>query len=158
MDLESKDGVDQLNFYRGLLLHLGEHGSAWVKAILRERVGRLLVAAALNLKKLVDAIDELDWYSAKDEGFGDLYEGLLEKNAGEKKSGAGQYFTPRPLIDSMVHLVKPQPGELVAGPGGGDVRVLDRGGSVREGGHGQPVQASPERQQQFQKRHGVLRR
>jgi type I restriction enzyme M protein len=45
-------------------------------------------------------IDGLDWYEAKEEGLGDLYEGLLEKNATEKKSGAGQYFTPRPLIDS----------------------------------------------------------
>ena len=40
-----------------------------------------------------------------------LYEGLLEKNAGEKKSGAGQYFTPRVLIDVMTRLMKPQPGE-----------------------------------------------
>jgi hypothetical protein len=52
------------------------------------------------IKKLVTSIDELDWYSAKEEGLGDMYEGLLEKNAGEKKSGAGQYFTPRVLIDS----------------------------------------------------------
>jgi type I restriction enzyme M protein len=50
---------------------------------------------------------------------GDLYEGLLEKNANEKKSGAGQYFTPRPLIDSMVHLMQPQPGELVQDPAAG---------------------------------------
>lgn len=47
---------------------------------------------------LVESIDALDWYSAREEGLGDLYEGLLERNAGEKKSGAGQYFTPRPLI------------------------------------------------------------
>lgn len=42
---------------------------------------------------LLESIDELDWYSAKEEGLGNLYEGLLEKNANEKKSGAGQYFT-----------------------------------------------------------------
>jgi type I restriction enzyme M protein len=53
----------------------------------------------------------MDWYSVKEEGLGDLYEGLLEKNASEKKSGAGQYFTPRPLIDCMVSLIKPQAGE-----------------------------------------------
>ena len=58
------------------------------------------------------AIDELDWYSAREEGLGNLYEGLLEKNANEKKSGAGQYFTPRPLIDVIVKLMKPQAGEL----------------------------------------------
>ena len=64
-----------------------------------------------NLKKIITSIDELDWYSAKEEGLGNLYEGLLEKNANEKKSGAGQYFTPRPLIDVMTKLIKPQLGE-----------------------------------------------
>lgn len=49
----------------------------------------------------------LDWFSAREEGLGNLYEGLLEKNANEKKSGAGQYFTPRVLIDVMTRLTKP---------------------------------------------------
>jgi type I restriction-modification system DNA methylase subunit len=48
-----------------------------------------------------------------------LYQGLLEKNAAEKKSGAGQYFTPRPLIQSIVSLVKPQAGELIQDPAAG---------------------------------------
>lgn len=121
-DIESKDGVEQLNFYRMLLLHLGTHGSSRVQAIYVNASTSIKVPR--NLKKLVDAIDELDWYSAKDEGFGDLYEGLLEKNASEKKSGAGQYFTPRPLIDSMVHLLKPQPGELVEDPAAGTCGFL----------------------------------
>ena len=69
-----------------------------------------------NLKKIVNDIDKLDWYSAREEGLGDLYEGLLEKNANEKKSGAGQYFTPRPLINAMVQLVKPQLGERCGDP------------------------------------------
>src|SRR6266851_1494794 len=47
------------------------------------------------------------------------HEGLLEKNAAEKRSGAGQYFTPRPLIDSIIRLVKPQPGEVVQDPAAG---------------------------------------
>lgn len=71
------------------------------------------------LKKLVQSIDELDWYSAKKEGLGDLYEGLLEKNASEKKSGAGQDFTPRPLIDCMVALIQPRSGEMVQDPAAG---------------------------------------
>jgi type I restriction enzyme M protein len=121
-DIESKDGVEQLNFYRELLLHLGTHGSSRVQAIYVNAATSLKVPR--NLKKLVDAIDELDWYSAKDEGFGDLYEGLLEKNASEKKSGAGQYFTPRPLIDSMVHLVKPQAGEMIEDPAAGTCGFL----------------------------------
>jgi type I restriction enzyme M protein len=49
---------------------------------------------------------------------------LLEKNASEKKSGAGQYFTPRPLIDSIVHLVKPEAGELIQDPAAGTCGFL----------------------------------
>jgi type I restriction enzyme M protein len=72
-----------------------------------------------NLKTLTTAIDQLDWYSAREEGLGDLYEGLLEKNAAEKKSGAGQYFTPRPLIDCIVRLMQPHPGEVIQDPAAG---------------------------------------
>lgn len=147
-DIESKDGVEQLTFYRELLLYLGTHGSSRVQAIYVNASTALKVPR--NLKKLVDAIDEIAWYSAKDEGFGDLYEGLLEKNASEKKSGAGQYFTPRPLIDSMVHLIKPQPGELVQDPAAGTCGFLiaaDR--YIKEATDN--LFALTERQQQFQK-------
>jgi type I restriction enzyme M protein len=148
-DLEAKDGVEQLNFYRQMLLTLGSKGSKRVQEIYANAATSLKVPR--NLKKLVDAIDELDWYSAKDEGFGDLYEGLLQKNAGEKKSGAGQYFTPRPLIDSMVHLVKPQAGELVQDPAAGTCGFLiaaDR--YVKEATDN--LFALSEKQQVFQKR------
>ncbi|BBP91334.1 hypothetical protein BsIDN1_49520 [Bacillus safensis] len=65
-----------------------------------------------NLEKILKTIDGLDWYNAKEEGLGNLYEGLLEKKRKRnKKSGAGQYFTPRVLIDVMVQLVDPKPGE-----------------------------------------------
>ena len=47
---------------------------------------------------------------------GTIYEGLLERNAGEVKSGAGQYFTPRPLIDAIVEVVDPEPHETVCDP------------------------------------------
>ena len=70
-------------------------------------------------RQLVSEIDKLDWFFARREGLGDLYEGLLQKNSGEKKSGAGQYFTPRPLIDCVVRLLKPQPGEIVQDPAAG---------------------------------------
>ena len=69
-----------------------------------------------NLKKIITEIDKLDWYDAKAEGLGDLYEGLLQKNADEKKSGAGQYFTPRVLIDVMTELINPQLGEKCFDP------------------------------------------
>ena len=104
-DLESKDGVAQLTFYRELLLHLGTQGKQRVQEIYVNAQTSLKVPK--NLKKLVDEIDALDWYSARSEGLGDLYEGLLEKNASEKKSGAGQYFTPRPLIQAIVDVMRP---------------------------------------------------
>ena len=69
-----------------------------------------------NLEKIITTIDQFDWYSAKEEGLGNLYEGLLEKNANEKKSGAGQYFTPRVLINVMTRLLSPQPGERCNDP------------------------------------------
>lgn len=69
-----------------------------------------------NLEKIITSIDQLDWYSAREEGLGNLYEGLLEKNANEKKSGAGQYFTPRVLINIMTALVDPKPGEKCNDP------------------------------------------
>ncbi len=117
-DLNALDGTEQLTFYRAQLLHLGtEARSKRVKAIFAD--AQTSIRHPRNLKKLVEDIDKLDWFSAKEEGLGDLYEGLLERNAGEKKSGAGQYFTPRPLINTVVRLVQPAPGEVVQDPAAG---------------------------------------
>lgn len=74
----------------------------------------------VNFRTLVAAIDKLDWYEEDDRDvMGDIYESLLEKNAGEKKSGAGQYFTPRPLINIMVDLMAPKLGERWNDPAAG---------------------------------------
>lgn len=116
-DLRRRDGLARMDFYKLLLIHLGGHGTHRVQAIFAN--AQTSLKRPTNLDALVRAIDDLDWYAAKSDGLGDLYEGLLEKNAGEKKSGAGQYFTPRPLIASMVHLMKPQAGELVQDPAAG---------------------------------------
>ncbi len=116
-DLTAKDGVDQLAFYRSLLVHLGNEGSGRVQAIFAN--ANTSLRQPKNLAKIVGDIDKLDWYSAREEGLGDLYEGLLEKNASEKKSGAGQYFTPRPLIECMVNCIQPQPGEIIQDPASG---------------------------------------
>lgn len=126
-DLQAHDGLDRLTFYRKLLINLGQESFEEEGQSYRvpPRVAAIFANASTalrqptNLTKLVENIDQLDWYSAREEGLGDLYEGLLEKNAGEKKSGAGQYFTPRPLIDCMVELVQPQAGELVQDPAAG---------------------------------------
>jgi type I restriction enzyme M protein len=145
-DLAGKEGAEQLEFYRGLLASLGNEGPARVRAIFAAASTSL--RHPRNLTRLVQAVDALDWYSARREGLGDLYEGLLERNAGEKKSGAGQYFTPRPLIECLVALVKPRAGELVQDPAagtGGFLIAADR--HVK--GH---TPGLTERQQDFQRR------
>jgi len=119
-ELDSRQGLEQLEFYRQLLLDLGNQKKVTdpvILAIFTDAQTRL--RKPTNLKSLTDAIDRLDWFSAREEGLGNLYEGLLEKNAAEKKSGAGQYFTPRPLIDCIVRLVQPQAGEVIQDPAAG---------------------------------------
>ncbi len=109
--LAKKEGMEQLDYYKAMLLSLGKAKDGLVAAIFTDAQTRL--RKPTNLKALTSNIDELDWFSAREEGLGNLYEGLLEKNATDKKSGAGQYFTPRPLIDCIVRLMKPQPGEIM---------------------------------------------
>ncbi len=112
--LASKEGVELKTFYRRLLLELGTQGQGRISAIYNGANSN--IDEPKNLEKIIKSIDALDWYSAKEEGLGNLYEGLLEKNANEKKSGAGQYFTPRPLINVMVGLTAPQLGERCNDP------------------------------------------
>lgn len=116
-DLKTKSGIELKNFYKSLLNHLGEETTGIVQQIYQGSSTN--IEEPRNLEKIITTIDGLDWYSAKEEGLGNLYEGLLEKNASEKKSGAGQYFTPRVLIDVMVKLIDPQPGEKCNDPAAG---------------------------------------
>lgn len=107
-------GLDLKNHYKRVLDKLGTETQGRVREIYAGAATN--IDEPKNLEKIITSIDELDWFSAKEEGLGSLYEGLLEKNANEKKSGAGQYFTPRVLIDVMTRLVKPQPGERCNDP------------------------------------------
>ena len=113
-NLSSKSGIELKKFYKELLIHLGEDCTGRVREIYQGAATN--IDEPKNLEKIITTIDGLDWFSAREEGLGNLYEGLLEKNANEKKSGAGQYFTPRVLIDIMTKLVKPQPGERCNDP------------------------------------------
>ena len=107
--LTAKSGIELKRFYKELLNHLGEECTGRVREIYQGASTN--IEEPKNLEKIITTIDSLDWYSAREEGLGNLYEGLLEKNANEKKSGAGQYFTPRVLIDVMTRLIDPQAGE-----------------------------------------------
>lgn len=112
--LKNKEGKELWDFYRELLLKLSTEGTGTVKKIYNN--AQTSIRQPVNLRKIIKYIDELDWFDAREEGLGEMYEGLLEKNASESKSGAGQYFTPRVLIDSMVRLMAPQIGERINDP------------------------------------------
>lgn len=121
-DLTSKSGINLLNHYRQMLLDLGKSSDPMIAAIYADAQTRL--KEPRHLEQLVKSLDTLDWFSAREDGLGDLYEGLLEKNANETKSGAGQYFTPRPLIDSIIRCIQPQPGETIQDPAAGTAGFL----------------------------------
>lgn len=130
-DLNTKSGINLLNDYRRMLLALSTgknaegnlvHQDPLISAIYADAQTRL--REPRHLEQLIKTLDQIDWFSAQKDGLGDLYEGLLEKNAGETKSGAGQYFTPRALINSMVRCIKPQPGEIIQDPAAGTAGFL----------------------------------
>jgi len=121
-DLESLAAPERLEAYKKTLIHLGTHGSKLVNQIFANSSSFIRKPATLST--LVSKIDKLDWYNARKEGMGDLYEGLLQKNANEKKSGAGQYFTPRPLIDSMVEVMQPTLEDIIQDPAAGTAGFL----------------------------------
>lgn len=111
------EGVGLKEHYQRLLLELGSSDNSTLRQIYGD--ASTSISEPKNLEKIIKSINALDWYSAEKEGLGDLYEGLLEKNASETKSGAGQYFTPRVLIDVMVKLVDPKIGEKCSDPAAG---------------------------------------
>ncbi|MBW3164594.1 N-6 DNA methylase [Ferrimonas balearica] len=121
-DLESKSGINLLDHYRQVLLDLSKDSDPLIAAIYADAQTRL--REPRHLEQMIKSLDMIDWFSATKDGLGDLYEGLLEKNAGETKSGAGQYFTPRPLIDSMVRCIQPQAGEVIQDPAAGTAGFL----------------------------------
>ncbi len=120
--LSALSGLPLLNHYRETLVKLSQHADPLIAAIYAD--AQTSLKEPRHLEQLIRSLDGIDWFSATKDGLGDLYEGLLEKNASETKSGAGQYFTPRPLIDSIVALVKPQPGETIQDPAAGTAGFL----------------------------------
>lgn len=152
-DLANKEGTALLEHYRKLLVHLGSHGAARVKAICHD--ASTSIRQPRHLHFLVTEIAALDWYSARQEGLGELYEGLLEKNATESKSGAGQYFTPRPLIESIVEVTKPAPGEVIHDPACGTLGFLIMADRYIKEKTDDLFELS-EKEQEFQKHHAFV--
>lgn len=123
-DLLNKDGIDQFRHYKHCLLELGECKDTLIAAIYSNAITN--IREPRHLAQLIADIDQLDWFAEQHErdDLGDMYEGLLEKNAAETKSGAGQYFTPRVLIDSIVSLIQPKLGEVIQDPAAGTAGFL----------------------------------
>lgn len=116
-DLLSAAAPDRLDTYKEMLLDYGLYGRGAVQQIYAN--ANTFITKPTTLTTLVKDIDALDWYSLQRDDLGDIYESLLERSAGERKSGAGQHFTPRPLIDSIVEVMKPQLTDVIQDPAAG---------------------------------------
>ena len=106
-------GLDLIEQYEKTLKILSEQdnliGTIFTKA--QNKIDK-----PVYLKKVISMIDEEQWLVMDGDVKGAIYEGILEKNGQDKKSGAGQYFTPRPLIQAIVDCVQPKIGETVCDP------------------------------------------
>ncbi len=111
--LLEKDGDALETHYRHILETLGK-GKGMLGVIFRKSQNKIQDPA--KLRRLVELINDETWMGLDIDVKGDIYEGLLQKNAEDIKSGAGQYFTPRPLIKAMVEVVKPQAGMTICDP------------------------------------------
>ena len=111
--LTNKSGDDLERHYNAVLRELGKEKSI-LGQIFTKAQNKIQDPA--KLYKLIAMINAEEWVMMGVKDKGDIYEGLLEKNAEDTKSGAGQYFTPRPLIKAMVECVRPEPKMTVADP------------------------------------------
>ncbi len=113
-DLVRKEGVALEVHYSETLKKLSEAGGM-LGLIFRKSQNKIQDPAKLR-QLIVELIGKTDWTSLAADVKGDAYEGLLEKNAEDVKSGAGQYFTPRALIEAVVKCIQPRPGERIVDP------------------------------------------
>ena len=112
-DLIELDGLDLIEQYEKTLKELSDQpnliGTIYTKA--QNKIDK-----PVYLKKVITMINEEQWLVMDGDVKGAIYESILEKNGQDKKSGAGQYFTPRSLISTMVDVTRPQIGETVCDP------------------------------------------
>src|SRR5205809_1736942 len=113
-ELLKRDGDELEIHYRHTLEQLGKEPGL-IGVIFRKAQNKMQDPAKLR-RLIADLIDKEEWSSLDTDVKGDAYEGLLQKNAEDVKGGAGQYFTPRPLIRALVDVMQPQPNETVCDP------------------------------------------
>ena len=111
--LKNTNGIDLIEKYEQILSALSKEnnivGTIFTKA--QNKINK-----PVNLQKIIEMIDEQNWFGLGSDVKGAIYERILEKNGQDKKSGAGQYFTPRSLINAIVDVTRPQIGEVVCDP------------------------------------------
>ena len=112
-DMNTLTGAALEEQYKATLEMLGEQGGI-LGQIFKGAINKISNAAILY--RIVQMIDKEKWVSMSSDVKGEIYEGLLQKNAEDVKSGAGQYFTPRPLIRAMVACLRPEPMKTIADP------------------------------------------
>jgi type I restriction enzyme M protein len=113
VSLMKRDGEELEAHYARILTELGK-GSGLIPTIFRKAQNRIQNPA--RLRRLIELIDGEVWSGLDIDIKGEIYEGLLEKNAQDTKSGAGQYFTPRALIKAIVDVMQPTPGQTICDP------------------------------------------
>lgn len=111
--LTTKSGAELETHYNTLLRELGKQKGILGQIFLKSQNK---IQDPAKLYKLITLINAENWIAMGVKDKGDIYEGILEKNAEDTKSGAGQYFTPRPLIKAMVECLRPEPLKTIADP------------------------------------------
>lgn len=132
--LLDRDGEELEGHYIKVLNDLGKH-PGMLGVIFRKAQNRIQDPSKLR-RLIVDLIDQEQWMILDADVKGDAYEGLLQKNAEDTKSGAGQYFTPRPLIRAIVEVMQPEAGMMICDPACGT-------GGFLLAAHDHIVQTSP---------------
>ena len=115
--LLSRDGDELETHYRHTLDTLG--GQPGTLGVIFSKAQNKIQEPAMLTRLVRDLIDSENWIGLSADVKGDAYESLLERNAQDVKSGAGQYFTPRPLIDAIVDVMRPQPDTTICDPASG---------------------------------------
>jgi type I restriction enzyme M protein len=115
--MRSHRGAALLEQYKIALIRLGRSGSSRLDAIFENAGSSIKKPSTIEI--VFEELDGIDWYRSDRDQLGDIYEGLLARNAEEKRAGAGQYFTPRVLIDVIVALVRPTSTDTIQDPAAG---------------------------------------
>lgn len=146
-DLETHKEEGLLGFYQEMLTHLGANVE---NQVIRDIYAfpTTVFSHSENLKAVINGISEIEWHQIGKDGFGDLYSGLIDKSAQDTRSGAGQYFTPRSLVNSIIRLIQPNLGDLIQDPATGSGGFLISADSyIRTKSSQEEYQASPPKYQ-----------